>query len=75
MQKADEICCLEELLSAGTHPRAAESQQPGFSTVLVSLCRTKDFALHGGQVLNEPEIIKFLLSRCADNLVVFGKPE
>jgi len=42
---------------------------------LVSLCRTKDFELHGGQVLNEPEIIKFLLSRCADNLVVFGKPE
>ena len=74
-QKIDDVCCLEDIVSGGTHPAAPSLRRPGYTTVLISLCRTQDFATAGGQVLNEPEIVKFLLTRCSKRLIVFGRPE
>ena len=75
VQKIDDVCCLEDIVSGGTITAGPSAKRPGYDTVLVSLCRTQDFATVGGHVLNDPEIVKFLLTRCAKRLVVFGQPE
>jgi len=46
-----------------------------FPVVLVSTCKTKNAGTEGGLPLNSPEICEYILSRCTETLVVFGKEE
>jgi hypothetical protein len=46
-----------------------------FPLILVSACKTINAETEGGLPINSTEICDFILSRCSETIVIFGKEE
>ena len=80
-QRITDVTCLEDIASCGGRSPHCPN---GFSTVMISLCRTSKFQNENdtenetrnekpSQILNNAEVLKFLDSKVRDRLVIFGQ--
>ena len=80
-QRITDVTCLEDIVSCGGRSPHCPN---GFSTVMISLCRTQNFQEEDmdeltdqkqSQILNNPEVIRFLESKVRDRLIIFGQSD